>query len=405
MRRARAARLGLVFMRAFGVSAAAAIKRSSLASASRRFCSCERCVCAKMTSTPSLVSLAPARRLRRRFRASSREAERATSNRSCAAVSTLLTFCPPGPLARAKEKASSCSSMAISGVISILGMVSSPHGAVSKKLRYCAHVLPMACRVLPFAVAAALMLALAGCSNYERPRRPAWRGEAEAACLAQKLIHVSEYVQPAREIDGPGICGLTRPFKVSALLDGAVRFNSVYTLDCPMIAALNAWLTDVVQPAALARFGEPVVEIDSMGAYSCRTMNNEPGGHISEHAFGNALDIGGFRLADGREISIVRDWTRGDDQARAFLQDAHMGACAHFTTVLGPGSNMFHYNHIHVDLAMHGNTSTGLRRICNPLLRPNPAPTLPPDGLPEAPDIDEEVDTAENKVLKEDALA
>jgi hypothetical protein len=169
----------------------------------------------------------------------------------------------------------------------------------------------MACRVLPFAVAAALMLALAGCSNYERPRRPAWRGEAEAACLAQKLIHVSEYVQPAREIDGPGICGLTRPFKVSALLDGAVRFNSVHTLDCPMIAALNAWLTDVVQPAALARFGEPVAEIDSMGAYSCRMMNNQPGGHISEHAFGNALDIGGFRLADGREILIVRDWTRG----------------------------------------------------------------------------------------------
>ena len=104
----------------------------------------------------------------------------------------------------------------------------------------------MACRVLPFAVAAAHLLALAGCSNYETPRRPAWRGEAEAACLAQNLIHVSAYVQPAREINGPGICGLTRPFKVSALLDGAVRFNSVATLDCPMIAALNAWLTEIV---------------------------------------------------------------------------------------------------------------------------------------------------------------
>ncbi|MGB6493903.1 MAG: extensin family protein, partial [Methylocella sp.] len=140
----------------------------------------------------------------------------------------------------------------------------------------------MARRVLPFAVAGALLLALVGCSNYERPRRPAWRGAAEAACLAQKLIHVSAYVQPAREIDGPGICGLTRPFKVSALLDGAVRFNSVYTLDCPMIAALNAWLGEIVQPAARARFGQPVAEIDSMGAYSCRTMNNQPGGRISE---------------------------------------------------------------------------------------------------------------------------
>ena len=123
----------------------------------------------------------------------------------------------------------------------------------------------MARRILPLAVAGALMLALAGCSNYERPRRPAWRGEAEAACLAQKLIHVSAYVQPAREIDGPGICGLTRPFKVSALLDGAVRFNSVYTLDCPMIAALNAWLGEIVQPAARARFGQPVAEIEFDG--------------------------------------------------------------------------------------------------------------------------------------------
>ena len=113
----------------------------------------------------------------------------------------------------------------------------------------------MARRVLPFAVAGALMLALAGCSNYERPRRPAWRGEAEAACLAQKLIHVSAYVQPAREIDGPGICGLNHPFKVSALLDGAVRFNSIYTLDCPMIAALNAWLGEIVQAYATMNKG------------------------------------------------------------------------------------------------------------------------------------------------------
>jgi hypothetical protein len=172
-----------------------------------------------------------------------------------------------------------------------------------------------------------------------------------------------------------------------------------------MVATLNAWLRDVVQPEAQARFGQYVVEVIGMGAYSCRGMNGSPYGRISEHAFGNALDIGGFRLADGREISIVRDWTRGDDQTRAFLQAVHMGACAHFTTVLGPGANVFHYNHIHVDLAMHGNTSTGPRRICKPLLRPNPAPVTPPDGLPEAPDIEEEVDVAQARAPRNDALA
>lgn len=263
----------------------------------------------------------------------------------------------------------------------------------------------MARRILPFAALAALIATLAGCSNYQAPQRPAWRAQAENACFAERPFALSAYVQPAREINDPGICGLTRPLRVAALSDGAVAFNSAYTLDCPMVAALNEWVRDVVQPTAQARFGQRVVEIMSMGSYSCRGMNGIPGARISEHAFGNAIDIAGFRLADGRDISIVRDWTRGDDQTRAFLQDVHMGACAHFTTVLGPGANIFHYNHIHVDLAMHGNSSTGLRRICKPLLRPLPAPTSPPDGLPDAPDIDEDVDTAQSKVLREDALA
>lgn len=263
----------------------------------------------------------------------------------------------------------------------------------------------MARRILPFAALAALIGTLAGCSNYQAAQRPAWRAQAENACFAQRPFALSAYIQPAREINGPGICGLTRPLRVTALADGAVGFNAPYTLDCPMVAALNEWLRDVVQPTAQARFGQNVVEIISMGSYSCRGMNGIAGARISEHAFGNAIDIGGFRLADGRDISIVRDWTRGDDQTRAFLQDVHMGACAHFTTVLGPGANIFHYNHIHVDLAMHGNSSTGLRRICKPLLAPNQAPAHPPDGLPEAPEIDEDIDVSQSQVLRQDALA
>ncbi len=263
----------------------------------------------------------------------------------------------------------------------------------------------MACRVLPFAASAALMLMIAGCSNYETPRRPAWRAAAEKARLAQRPFQVSAYIQPARAIDGPGVCGLSYPFKVSALLDGGVRFNAVYTLDCPMIAKLNAWVSEIVQPAARSRFGQEVVEIAGMGAYSCRTINNQPGERMSEHAFGNAIDIGGFRLADGREISILHDWTGGDAQTRAFLQDVHSGACGQFTTVLGPGSNMFHYNHIHVDLALHGNSAYGLRRICRPLLGPSPVPGPPLDSLPNPPEIEEDVDIAESRALSDERLA
>jgi hypothetical protein len=244
---------------------------------------------------------------------------------------------------------------------------------------------------------ALVLLSFAGCSNFQRPQRAAWRAQAENACLAQRLIHPSAYVQQAREINGAGTCGLNHPFKVTALQDGAVAFNSVATLDCPMIAALNDWLTDIVQPAAQARFGQAVVEISSMGSYACRSMNNQYGAQISEHAFGNALDIGGFRFADGHEISLVRDWWHGDEPARAFLADVHGGACGHFTTVLAPGSNAFHYNHIHVDLAMHGNTSTGPRRICKPVPRLAAPPEPHHDGLPDAPDIDDDVDIAQTK--------
>lgn len=251
----------------------------------------------------------------------------------------------------------------------------------------------MARCVWPYAVWA-LVACLAGCSQWEpRAERPAWRDSAENACLAQKLVQASAYARPAPEISGPGICGLQHPFKVSALAGGAVTLNSNATLGCPMIPALDAWIADVVQPTAQARFGQDVIGISSMGSYSCRSIDNQRGAKLSEHAFGNALDIGGFRLADGREISVVKEWKQGDAQTKAFLRDVHAGACHYFTTVLGPGADIFHYNHIHVDLAMHGNTSTGPRRYCKPAPQNQPEPPKL-DNLPDPPMIEEELDVA-----------
>jgi hypothetical protein len=253
----------------------------------------------------------------------------------------------------------------------------------------------MARRTLPLLLLVIGIGGLAGCSKFERAERPAWRTRAEAACLAEHRVAFTAYVQPAaHEIDGPSICGLTRPLKVTALQNGAVMFNSTQTLDCSMVAELDSWLSDVVQPAAQARFGQNVVQIDSMGSYNCRGMNNQIGARLSEHSFGNALDVGGFRLADGRQITLVHDWWRGDPQTQAFLHDLHNGACERFSTVLSPGANPFHYNHIHIDLAMHGMTSTGRRRICKPAPQNTLAPP-PKDGLPETPEFDDDLDTAQ----------
>ncbi len=253
----------------------------------------------------------------------------------------------------------------------------------------------MACRVWPLFLGVCALSSLSGCGFLEHAERPAWRTQAEEACLARKLVQPSAYIIAAHEIDGPGICGLTHPFKVSAIANGAIAVDPPVMIDCAMIPALESWLADTVQPLAQTRFGQPVVGLSVFGSYSCRSVDNIEGAQLSEHAFGNAIDVAGFKLADGRSVSIVADWKKADSQEAAFLHEAHAGACQVFTTVLGPGADVFHYNHFHLDLAMHGATNTGPRRYCKPAPAPDllPAPARP-DGLPPAPDIDEPQDVA-----------
>ena len=108
-------------------------------------------------------------------------------------------------------------------------------------------------------------------------------------------------------------------------------------------------------------FGQPVVEIRQISAYSCRGMNGNPNARISEHAFGNALDIASFTLADGRKITVKNGW-HGAPEEQGFLRDVQGAACDRFTTVLAPGSNVYHYDHIHVDLMRRRDG----HRACNP---------------------------------------
>ena len=79
-----------------------------------------------------------------------------------------------------------------------------------------------------------------------------------------------------------------------------------------------------VQPAAIAWFGAPVVALKQISSYSCRPRNNEAGERLSEHAFGNAIDIAAFTLADGRTITVKSDWL-GDIDARSFLREVFAG--------------------------------------------------------------------------------
>lgn len=142
---------------------------------------------------------------------------------------------------------------------------------------------------------------------------------------------------------------------------GQVSMKPAATLACPIVSALDRWLTDSVQPAAMRWFGVRVVEIKQISAYSCRGMNGSPHAHISEHAFGNALDIAAFTLADGRRITVKGGW-RGMPEEQGFLRDVQAAACQQFNTVLAPGSNSHHEDHIHVDLMRRPSRRT----ICQP---------------------------------------
>ena len=137
------------------------------------------------------------------------------------------------------------------------------------------------------------------------------------------------------------------------------------TLACPIVSALDQWIGTAVQPAALHWFRQPVVQIKQISAYSCRGMNGDPNAHISEHAFGNALDVAEFDLADGHKISVQYGW-HGTPEEQGFLHDVQAAACDQFTTVLAPGANVYHYNHIHVDLMRHYDS----RHICEPAAIP-----------------------------------
>lgn len=124
---------------------------------------------------------------------------------------------------------------------------------------------------------------------------------------------------------------------------------------CPVAAGLALWEWHVVQPAALRHFGSRVERIEHLGSCNCRRLYGRDTGPWSEHATANAIDVAGFRLADGTAISVLRDWPRGGPRA-AFLREVRDGACRLFATALSPDYNAAHRDHFHFDQAARGAT-------------------------------------------------
>jgi hypothetical protein len=142
-------------------------------------------------------------------------------------------------------------------------------------------------------------------------------------------------------------CGWTNSVRLVSA--GGVRAN-FDKLTCEAAVALALWLEHEVQPLARQHLGQPVRSVRSYGGYACRNIvGSRFWGHVrSQHATANALDIGGFILANGRSISVRMHWYADSKEGR-FLRAVHRSACRYFRVAIGPDYNAAHHDHFHLD--------------------------------------------------------
>ena len=141
-------------------------------------------------------------------------------------------------------------------------------------------------------------------------------------------------------------CGLAEGVRVTSV--SGVTLSIPADIDCATAKALNGWVLDALIPA-VGDAGGGVARLEVAASYVCRPRNNQKGNRISEHGKGHAVDISAIILESGKAISVQRDWGRG--QAGRILKKIRAAACGPFTTVLGPGSDRFHRDHLHLDTA------------------------------------------------------
>jgi hypothetical protein len=186
--------------------------------------------------------------------------------------------------------------------------------------------------------------------------------------------------QPLGMLTGPGECGAPDAVLLeSVLLPDAtkVAIAPPATMRCTLAMEVAHWIRQDVAPAAKEKFGSPLRGLENLDSYECRGRNRVPGAKLSEHGRANALDVHSFKLADGRVLLLVDPKLSKD-----FRLAVRASACARFATVLGPGSDAEHAEHVHVDLEERRNNY----KICEwdvlePVVQAAAAP-IPADDVP-----------------------
>ena len=143
-------------------------------------------------------------------------------------------------------------------------------------------------------------------------------------------------------------CGIAYPVKLQSL-SGGVKVSPNVTVNCQTALAFSQWVQNEVAPAVRVRYLTGLDSIQTMGGYSCRRINSaRPTKTMSEHATGNAIDIGGFKLKNGKEIDVSKKGLFAF-RAKGLLNSIRASSCGYFSTVLGPGYPK-HDDHFHFDL-------------------------------------------------------
>ena len=149
-------------------------------------------------------------------------------------------------------------------------------------------------------------------------------------------------------------------------------------LRCAMASAIADWIRTDIAPLAVS-LGSVISDLDNFDSFECRGRNRVLGARLSEHGRANALDVRALKLANGQSITLV-DRTVSRELRESVLHSA----CARFSTVLGPGSDWYHEDHIHLDLMeRHNNYKICQWDVWDPL--PQIAPLLPAERPDEAP--------------------
>jgi hypothetical protein len=146
---------------------------------------------------------------------------------------------------------------------------------------------------------------------------------------------------------------------VSARPGAMVRLSDQPLLACRFADPFGRWVGELVAPVVAGVHKTDLTNVRTGPGFECRNRNGAATGKLSAHAEGLAIDISGFELANGSTLRIKPEGDGSPDLALAALRTA---ACGWFTTVLGPGSDAAHGDHLHVDVQRHG--SSDRYRIC-----------------------------------------